>query len=92
MDLFLTILNKQQMTTTILSVLALAASASVALTPILTGYRGQVIGKISGFGLSAEINVDGREKSQSPSSSVRQSGELSGEQLTKQLTKQLTEQ
>jgi hypothetical protein len=83
-DLFFTTLNKKKMATSVLSALALVAFASVALTPILTGYRGQVIGKVSGFGFSAEINVDGREKDGSLSSSAGQSGKLSGEQLTKQ--------
>ena len=46
--------------TSFLSTLAVAAAVSIALTPVLTGYRGRFSGKVSGFGFSAEVSIDGR--------------------------------
>ena len=46
--------------TTFLSALVIAAAVSIALTPVLTGYRGRFSSKVSGFGFSAEVSIDGR--------------------------------
>jgi hypothetical protein len=49
-----------------LSVLAIFAFVSVTLTPVLTGYRGRFSSKLSGFGFTAEVSINGREEADQP--------------------------
>ncbi len=42
--------------------LAIVSLTFVALTPVMTRYRGFFSGKVSAFGFSAQITVDGRRK------------------------------
>jgi predicted PurR-regulated permease PerM len=58
--LFFTALTKQM--TPFLSGLTLAAVVSIALTPVLTRYRGYFSSKLSGLGFTAEVVVDGRKE------------------------------
>lgn len=41
-------------------IITVVAATSIALIPILVGYRGCFSSKVSGFGFSAEVSVDGR--------------------------------
>jgi hypothetical protein len=46
--------------------LFIAATLFMSLTPILTGYRGFFNAKLSGFGFTAEVKVDGHKEDDKP--------------------------